>query len=113
MQGGSSPRTWHAPGMTVGAREHFVPAASVGRREEERQRTVCRELRGGCVELRGCLYEQEQHRRGPAAPGALQVGFYPVEVKNSCRAPSFCTGHSRTGRLWQRAVGHIWTRECE
>lgn len=56
----------------MGARERFVPAASVGRREEERQRTVCRELRGGCVELRGCLYEQEQHRRVQVRSGSTQ-----------------------------------------
>lgn len=59
----SSIWTWHAPGMAVGAWEHFVPAASIGRREEESGASDCNELCGDGNELHVC--EQEQ-RGGPA-----------------------------------------------
>lgn len=49
--------------MAVGAWEHFVPAASVGRREEESGASDCNELCGNGNELHVC--EQEQ-RGGPA-----------------------------------------------
>lgn len=63
-----------------------MPAASVGRREEERRPASCSELPGDCTELHGCSSEQEQHRGGSAMLAWLcrQV-LITVEVKNRPR----------------------------
>lgn len=55
----SSIWTWHAPGMAVGAWEHFVPTASVGRREEESGASDCNELCGDGNDLYVCEQEQQ------------------------------------------------------
>lgn len=83
----SSIWTWHAPGMAVGAWEHFVPAASVGRREE----------RGAGSELCGDGSEVpcEQEQRG-AQPEPVCI---TAEVRNSPpTVPLPCLlGHSTAG----------------
>lgn len=82
VKGDSNIWTWHTPGMTVGAWEHFVPAASVGRREEERQPTSCTELRGDCT-----TWPLVGAGAVPEGPSHAQA-FITVEVKNESRTMS-------------------------